>query len=51
MVEAMAAVFRAETRLDKSLDLDMRADSILETVLERQAFVNNGSCCFVYSIE
>jgi hypothetical protein len=51
MVEAMATVFRADACLDKSLDLDMRADSILETVLERQALANDGSCCFVYSIE
>ena len=47
VVEAMAAVFRAETYLDKSLDLDIRADSILETVLDRQALAKEGSCCSV----
>ena len=51
VVEAMAAVLRAETCLDKSLDLDVRADSILETVLERQTLAKDGSCCSVYSME
>ena len=51
MVEAMAAVFRAEVWVDRSLDLDMRADSILETVLEKQALAKDGSCRFVNSME
>ena len=50
-MEAMAAVFKAETRLDKSLDLDNRADSILETVLERQALAKDWSCRFVNAME
>jgi hypothetical protein len=51
VVEAMAAVFRAETRLDKSFVLDKKADSILETVLVRQALAKDGSCRFVNSME
>jgi hypothetical protein len=51
MVEAMTAVFRAEVWLDKSLDLDKRADSILETVLEKQALAKDLLCRFVNSIE
>jgi len=51
MVEATATVFRAEACLDKNLDLDMRADSILETVLEKQALAKDGSCRFANSME
>ena len=51
MVEAMAAVSRAATVSVNCLDLESRADSTLETFLERQAFAKDGSCCSVYTME
>ena len=51
ILEAMAAVFRAEILVDRRLDLDMSEESILETVLARQVLAKDGSCCFVNSIE
>ena len=51
VVEAMAAVLRAVALAEKSKVLFFRADSILETVLERQALAKDRSCCFVYFME
>ena len=50
-VEAVATVFSSAIFAEKSLELDLRADWILETVLVRQAFANEGSCCFAKSTE
>ena len=50
-VEATAAVLSSAIFAEKSLELDLRADWILETVLVRQAFANEGSCCLVNSME
>ena len=35
----------------RSFDLDLRADSILKTVLERKALAKDGLCCFENSME
>ena len=39
IAEATAAVFRAPMDSVRSLDFELRADSMSETVLERQAFI------------
>jgi hypothetical protein len=51
VAEAMAAVFRAATDSARSLDFELRADSILEIVLVRQTLAKEGSCRSAYFME